>query len=83
MTEDKLRPRLSIELTDHQNRELMRLLPWGAIGPLFSALVDEVIDLLDKHGTIVIAAVLNKKLKAGDLNCMSEALKQVPKKGKK
>ncbi len=83
MTEDKQRPRLSVELTEKQNMDLMRLLPWGAKGPLFSAIVDDIIELLEKHGTIIIAAILSRKLKTGDFGCMSEALKQVPKKGRK
>ncbi len=83
MNEEKQRPRLSIELTEKQNMDLMRLLPWGAKGPLFSSIVDDVIELLDKYGTIIIAAVLDKKLKAGDFKCLQDALKQVPKKGKK
>jgi len=61
------RPRLSIELTEEQNNALQRLVPWGVKNQLFSALVDQLIPLLEKHGSTVIALILDNKLRADRL----------------
>ncbi len=79
--EDRQRPRLSIEITEEQNRKLMNLIPWGAKNALFQAIVEDVISLLETHGTVVIAAVLSKRLKVSDFNSLSDTLPK--KKGKK
>jgi hypothetical protein len=84
MNDDKQRPRLSIEISEQQNRDLIQLIPWGAKNPLFSAIVDDVIELLKNHGPMIIAMVLTKKLRVADLDSMREALNTMPKKkGKK
>ncbi len=82
-SDDRQRPRLSIELTEEQNQELIRLIPWGAKNPLFSAIVDDVIELLQKNGPIIIAMVLTKKLRVSDMNSINEAITTKPRKGKK
>jgi hypothetical protein len=61
------RPRLSIEISNEQYNALGRLIPWGVKSELFSAIIDDLIDLLEKEGEIVIAAVLTKRLKIKDL----------------
>lgn len=81
--DERQRPRLSIEITEQQNIDLMRLIPWGVKNALFSSIVDDVIELLEKNGPIVIAAVLTKKLKVSDLKSISEAIIDQPKKRKK
>jgi len=83
MPDDRQRPRLSIEITEEQNRDLMRLIPWGAKNSLFSAIVDDVIELLEHNGPMIIAMVLTKKLRVTDMKSISEAIKPLPKKGKK
>ena len=52
------RPRLSIEISDQQARELRDLIPWGLRKQLFSTVVNDVIRLTRKHGHAFIAAVL-------------------------
>ena len=59
------RPRLSIEITEEQNKELRRI-PWGVKNAMFSIIVDDVIKKLKSHGTIFIAAVLDRKLEIDD-----------------
>jgi hypothetical protein len=79
------RPRLSIEITEEQNLELLRLIPWGVKGALFQSLVDDVIELLKTNGVTVIAAILSKQLKAEDLRTFSKVLpkKKTSSKGRK
>ena len=61
------RPRLSIELSEDQHNSLQRLVPWGVKNQLFSTIVDQLIPLLEKHGTTVIGLILDNKLKADRL----------------
>ena len=72
MTE-KYRPRLSIEITEEQATKLYRLVPWGVKRELFSAIIEDVIEVLETHGEIVIAAILARKLRVQDLPSMKEA----------
>ena len=60
------RPRLSVEITDEQARQLRDLIPWGSRKQLFSIIVEDVIRLLRLHGTTYIAAVLARQLKLED-----------------
>jgi len=60
------RPRLSIEITDDQNADLKALIPWGVKNALFSIIIDDVIKKLKAHGTIFIAAVLQRKIELDD-----------------
>ena len=65
--DDKIyRPRLSIDLTEEQQMDLNRLIPWGIKGQLFSVLVDDVIRCVKEHGQIFIAAALSKTIKLED-----------------
>ena len=65
------RPRLSIELTDEQHKELQRLIPWGLQRQVFSPIVDDVIRLVKKHGQIFISAVLMKEIKLEDYSSIN------------
>jgi len=68
------RPRLSVEISEEQNNALGRLIPWGVKSEFFSAIIDDVIELLETHGEVVIAAILSKRLKAKNFPVMKEAL---------
>ena len=57
------RPRLSIEISDSQARELQNLIPWGLRRQLFSIIIDDVIRLAVEHGSTFIAAVITKAIK--------------------
>ena len=66
MEDKSYRPRLSIELTDEQQVKLLRLIPWGVKNKLFSIIVDDVIRLMEEHGTKFLAAVLTKDIELKD-----------------
>jgi len=70
VTEKPYRPRLSVELTEEQQRDLVRLVPWGVKTQLFSTLVDDVIRCLKEHGQIFLAAVLTKAVKLEDYSSL-------------
>lgn len=82
MSEEKYIPRIAFEITEEQKQNLDRLLPWGLLRGLFSVIVDDVIELLDEHGTIVIAAIINKQLSIKDLKSIKEVLPKEKKKRK-
>ena len=67
MSNEEWRPRLSVEITKEQYLKLQNLIPWGVKGALFSALIDSTIELLEREGEVVIAAILSKQLKAKDI----------------
>ena len=67
MESDKpYRPRLSIEITENQNADLKALIHWGVKNALFSIIIDDVIKKLKAHGTMFIAAVLQRKIELDD-----------------
>lgn len=70
MSENKHRPRLSIEITPEQQYDLQRLLPWGVGRQLFSVIVDDVIRLTKKHGQMFIAGILQKGLRLEDYSSL-------------
>jgi hypothetical protein len=55
------RPRLSVELTTDQYKKLGKLVPWGQQRILFSKIVDELISLLEEHGSLAIGAILSNR----------------------
>ena len=63
MTDKPYRPRLSIELTEQQASDLRNLVPWGLKNSLFQIIVDDMIELIKKHGQIFVAALLDRKIK--------------------
>jgi len=65
-SEKSYRPRLSIEITEDQNADLKALIPWGVKNALFSIIIDDVIKKLKAHGTMFIAAVLQRKITLDD-----------------
>jgi hypothetical protein len=69
-------PRLSIDISQSQHDKLVNLVPWGVKNVLFRAIVDDVIELIDEHGPIVIAAILEKRLRIKNL----QTFKDLPKK---
>lgn len=64
MTEVDYRPRLSIEVTEDQQRRLRECIPWGLQRTLFSTIIDDIIDLVERHGPMVLAAIIDRKIKA-------------------
>lgn len=72
------RPRLSIELTEEQYLSLQRNLSHGEGRALFSAIVDDLINLMEEHGNMVVAVIAGKKLLPREmLPTMKEAVEFV------
>lgn len=60
-------PRLNVEITEDQDKALRKLIPWGLKHHLFSAVVDELIEVLKEHGEIAITAIACKKVRFIDM----------------
>ena len=63
---DEYRPKLSVLLTDEQRQKLNKLLPWGSGTLLFSAIVDELIEVLEEYGHAAIGLIVSKKVRILD-----------------
>jgi len=47
-------------------------IPWGIRSQLITTLLEEVLDMIDANGDIVIALIIRKKLKAKEILNMQE-----------
>ncbi len=59
------RPRLVIELTEEQFFRKQRLLnlSHGMQKAVFSAILDDLLDMVETHGAVVLGVILNRQLK--------------------
>jgi hypothetical protein len=61
---DEYRPRLAIDLTEDQKRQLDKHIPWGTKKAVFNVVVEDLIALCEKHGGgKVIGAFLQRRVK--------------------
>jgi|GEM_PF-5604066 hypothetical protein len=59
--------RLSIIITDAEQCRMRNVIPWGFISRIMRILLLQTLDLVEKHGDIVLGALLSGKLTAFDL----------------
>ncbi len=71
------KPRLSIEITDEQQQRINRLLgTYGIKKAIFSTILDDLLDLIELHGQVVVGVLLEKSTKPHEiLRCLSKANK--------
>jgi len=58
--------RLNVEITEEQFKKLEKLLPYGTKKEVFGCIVDDLIELVEEHGSFVLGAILSRAIKAGD-----------------
>ena len=62
------RPKLSVEITDEQYRELSKIIPWGLQKHLFSAIINDIIDLAKTgQGTRIVEAIVSGLIKPSEI----------------
>jgi len=61
------RPRLSIEITEEQQRALQTRLNHGEGKAVFSVLIDELVSLVDEYGDIIVPLIAGKKARPRDI----------------
>ncbi len=63
MANPDYRPRLAVDITEDQQRLLMKHIPWGSKNAIFGVVVDDLLRLCDKHGgPKVLAAFLSRRI---------------------
>lgn len=69
------RPRFSFDITEEQRERVNRLLKHhGMIKALFQPILDDVLDLLEEHGTIVAGIIMDRRAKPREvIPILSEA----------
>lgn len=75
---DQWRPRLNIDLTEEQLLKLRELFPWGVQQAFWRAIVDDVIDIVERKGSLAIAAVISKALHSRDISPTLRSLEDLP-----
>ena len=61
------RPRLSLEIDEDQYQKLQNLIPWGVKNQIFRVIISDLIEVIEKEGPLVIAALLSRKVKLSDI----------------
>lgn len=56
-------PKLTVELDEVQYFRLKNNLEYGELRPLMSAIVDDINDLIDEYGNMVVAVIAGKEVK--------------------
>ena len=64
---DRYIPRVVVDVTPELMQRVQDLIPWGVRNALMIALIEDVLDLVEKNGDYVIALYIMKKLKARNL----------------
>ena len=65
--EGKYQPRITVIVPEELNRRITNKIPWGIKSSLLCILLEDLMDLVDEHGEIVLAAILQRKIKARDI----------------
>jgi hypothetical protein len=67
-TDSDWTPRFSIEITEEQRERASRLLNiHGVRRAVMSLLLDEVLDLVEEHGHVIIGILINRQAKAREI----------------
>lgn len=56
-------PKLTVELEESQYWALKNHLEHGELRPLIGAIINDLVDMIDDHGNLVIALIAGKKVK--------------------
>lgn len=55
-------PKLTVELDEEQYWALKNRLEYGELRPLISAIVDDLVKMIDTHGNLVVALIAGKQV---------------------
>ncbi len=65
---DEYKPRFSFEITEEQKTRSDRLIDvYGIRKSLFSVILDDVLDLIEKHGHVVTGIILDGQAKPREI----------------
>jgi len=57
-------PRLSVEISEETYLRMQNRIPWGLKSKVMVILLEDLLDLVEKHGDIVLAAIINRTISA-------------------
>lgn len=57
-------PRLSVEISEETYIRMQNRIPWGLKSKVMAILLEDLLDLIEKHGDIVLAAVISRTISA-------------------
>lgn len=60
LTNDRSVPKLTVEITIEQRDRMKELIRFGTLKPLLSVMLDALLDTVEQHGEVAIAAILSK-----------------------
>ncbi len=81
MNNENYRPRFSFEITEEQQDRANKLIiTHGLRKAIFSRILDEVLDIIEEHGQVVIGALMSPRVKPSEI---ISPLAQAKKIGKK
>ena len=73
---DIFRPRLSVDITEEQSQGLLRYLDHGMRKAIFGVLIDDLLELFEKHGAgPVIGLLIERSITLKDV-CRLKKLKE-------
>lgn len=64
MSDRGYRPRVVVEVSEEQLRDLNNLIPWGMRNTLMVKILDDLIDVVRTHGLIAVSLIIAGKLPA-------------------
>lgn len=65
---DGYKPRFIFEITEEQKVRADRLISFHGIRrPLFSIILDDLLDIIEKHGNAAVGLILDKAVKPSDV----------------
>ncbi|OQB08795.1 MAG: hypothetical protein BWY21_01091 [Parcubacteria group bacterium ADurb.Bin216] len=59
--------RLSIEISEEEQIRMRNLIPWGVVSRIMRLLLIQTMDLVERHGDVVLGALVSGKLTSLDL----------------
>jgi hypothetical protein len=60
-------PRMTVEISEELQRRMTNSIPWGMRSKIMAILLEDTLDLMDAHGGIILAAIINRGLGAKDI----------------
>ena len=67
-------PKLSVEITQEQHLRMQRLLPHGFRKIIFSIMIDDLCDLVEEHGELVLGALAKRAVDIRVLKTIGSAV---------
>lgn len=70
-------PRLSINITEEQRSAIDRIFPWGTQSKVFGLIIDDLIELCEKHGAgVIIGAFLSRHITLTEISRIEASRKE-------